>query len=171
MTGEGETRAADALVIPPAELDQVVRHLRRALPNEGVGLLGVERIERGPCLIALARQFYPGANCRASPTRYEMDRLDLIAALRDIDRRGWALGAIVHSHPLGPARPSPTDLAEFQYPEALMVIASFGCEPPDLNAWRLEPEGESWHSRNVPILGEDGWNTGPPIAETGQCRE
>ncbi|MBA2469515.1 MAG: M67 family metallopeptidase [Chloroflexia bacterium] len=171
MTGEGETRAADALVIPPAELDQVVRHLRRALPNEGVGLLGVERVERGAEVIALARQFYPGSNCRASPTRYEMDRHDLIAALRDIDRRGWELGAIVHSHPLGPARPSPTDLAEFQYPEALMVIASFGCDPPDLNAWRLELEGESWRSRNVPILDDDGWKTGPLIAETGPRRE
>jgi len=151
MTGEPTPGAADALVISEPRLARVVRHLRRALPNEGVGLLGVERVACGGIAIAQVRQFYPGVNVRASPTRYEMDAHDLIAALRDIDRRGLALGAIVHSHPIGPATPSATDIAEFHYPEALLVIASFASDPADIRAWKLEPEGDSWSLRNVPI--------------------
>ncbi len=151
MIGETPTAAADILVVPEMEFERILGHLRQALPNEGVGLIGVEPVERDGVTIARARQFYPGANIRASPTRYEMDPRDLIAALREIDRRGLALGAIVHSHPKGPATPSVTDIAEFLYPEALMVIASFAREPVDVQAWRLEPHGSSWCARSVPI--------------------
>lgn len=151
MVGESSPGAADALVIAEPELDRIVRHLRRALPNEGVGLIGVERIERGGIVIAQSRRFYPGSNSRASPTRYEMDAHDLIAALRDIDRQGWALGAIVHSHPIGLATPSATDIAEFLYPEALLVIASFAESTVDVQAWKLERVGATWAPRNVPI--------------------
>lgn len=152
MTGKRDTYAADALVLPQVDIDLILRHLRLALPNEGVGLLGVERVEGEGIVMARARQFYPGANIRASPTRYEMDARELMAALRDIDRRGWSLGAIVHSHPNGPATPSPTDIAEFLYPEALLVIASFAREPVDLRAWRLTPNGGTWRPRSVPII-------------------
>lgn len=171
MTGDTDARAVAALVVPHPELDRVMDHLRGALPHEGVGLLGVERFERGGIVIARVRQFYPGANIRASPTRYEMDPHELIAALRDIDRQGWAPGAIVHSHPHGPATPSATDLAEFQYPESLMVIASFAEEPPNLNAWRLEAGQGTWIPREVPIFNRIDEKTGLPIAETGTLRE
>lgn len=152
MTGEPAPRAADALLLPPTERERIVRHLRRSLPNEGVGLLAVDREWRDERLVALPRKFYPGSNIRASPTRYELDPHELVAALRDIDDQGWTLGAIVHSHPLGPAAPSPTDLAEFQYPEALMVIVSFATTAPVLGAWRLRPAGAGWTPRAVPIL-------------------
>lgn len=171
MAGETDSRAAAALVLPQPALDRVMSHLRRALPHEAVGLLGVERFEQEGLVIALVRQFYPGTNIRASPTRYEMDPHELIAALRDIDRRGLALGAIVHSHPLGPATPSATDLAEFQYPESLMAIASFAREPPNLKAWRLEAEPGAWIPREVPIFNRIDGKTGLPIAETGPLRE
>ncbi len=151
MIGETHISAADILVVPERELERIVGHLRLALPNEGVGLIGVEPVERDGIVFAQARQFYPGANIRASPTRYEMDGRDLIAALREIDRRGWVLGAIVHSHPVGPATPSATDFAEFHYPEALLVIASFATDPADVRAWNLEPDEDTWCARNVPI--------------------
>ena len=151
MVGESYPGAADALIITEPELDCIVRHLRQALPNEGVGLIGVERIERGGMVVAHSRRFYPGSNTRASPTRYEMDAHDLIAALRDIDRQGWELGAIVHSHPVGPATPSTTDIAEFFYPEALLVIASFAELTVDVQAWKLEHAGATWGPQTVPI--------------------
>ncbi len=151
MIGESPTAAADILVMTAPELDRILGHLALALPNEGVGLIGVKRVERDGLVVARARQFYPGVNVRASPTRYEMDARGLMDALRDIDRKGWALGAIVHSHPKGPATPSATDLAEFSYPEALLVIASFAREPVDVRAWKLVPHDTTWCARSVPI--------------------
>ncbi len=151
MVGESYPGAADTLLIAKAELDRIIGHLRQALPNEGVGLIGVERIERGGIVMAQSRRFYPGSNSKASPVRYEMDAHDLMSALRDIDREKWALGAIVHSHPHGPATPSATDIAEFLYPEALLVIASFAGSTVDVQAWKLERAGATWNPRNVPI--------------------
>jgi proteasome lid subunit RPN8/RPN11 len=152
MSGETQGLVADALIMPGTDRERVMRHLHDALPNEGVGLLAVEWTESGGSRFAEIRHFYPGTNFLASPSRFELDRYELIAALRDIDDRGWSLGAIVHSHPLGPAVPSRTDLAEANYPESLMVIASFASHPPDLRAWRLERDGSSWTPHNVPIV-------------------
>ena len=152
MTGESQETAANMLLLPEAERDRIVRHLQAALPDEGVGLLAVEWTERGGGRIAETRTFYPGTNYRASPVRFELDPLELIAAMRDIDRNGWSLGAIVHSHPLGPAIPSRTDLDEAFYPESLMLIASFASDPPDLQAWRLESVDGGWLPHPVPIL-------------------
>jgi proteasome lid subunit RPN8/RPN11 len=150
MTDEPGTPAA--LVISPEMRASVVAHLRSALPNEGVGLLAVEWRDASTGRVATACRFYPGTNIRSSPSRFEMDPRELIAVLAGIDERGWSLGAIVHSHPNGPATPSRTDLAEAFYPESLMVIASFAAELPDLQAWRLEPDGAGWQPRNVPIV-------------------
>lgn len=66
-----------------------------------------------------------------------MDPAEVLAAFRDLDANGWTLGAIVHSHPATPPAPSPTDLREAYYPEALMLIVSFAAVPPVMRCWRL----------------------------------
>lgn len=152
MTGELEATTALMLVLTEGDRDRIVRHLRAALPNEGVGLLAVEWTTRDGVRMAETRRFYPGANLRASPVRFELEPRELIAALRDIDLNGWELGAIVHSHPLGHARPSRTDLDEAFYPDSLMLIASFQTDPPDLQAWRLESVDGDWIPRPLPIV-------------------
>jgi proteasome lid subunit RPN8/RPN11 len=52
--------------------------------------------------------------------------------------------AIVHSHVASPARPSPTDLRESHYPEALYLLVSLDPAEADpatgaesLRAWRI----------------------------------
>ncbi|CAN5851642.1 hypothetical protein BH20CHL3_BH20CHL3_04080 [soil metagenome] len=151
MTGESEPALTTILVLRKGDRDRIVRHLRAALPDEGVGLLAVEWNKSDGARTAETRCFYPGANVRPSPDRFELDPVELMSALRDIDRGGWELGAIVHSHPSGPARPSRTDLDEAFYPESLMLIASFTGDPPDLQAWRLERVGDDWVPRSVEI--------------------
>ncbi len=150
MIGESGPTSVATLTLTDGDRERIVQHLRAALPNEGVGLLAVEWSERDGRHIAETRRFYPGTNFRASPDRFELDPLELIAALRDVDRNGWSLGAIVHSHPHGPARPSRTDLDEAYYPESLMLIASFTSDPPDLRAWRLERIEPEWIAHPVP---------------------
>jgi proteasome lid subunit RPN8/RPN11 len=93
---------------------------------------------------------------RSSPIRFAMDELEIVRALREIDERGWILGAIVHSHPNGPATPSRTDLAEAFYPGSLMVIVSFATEKPDLRGWRLERRDDAWEPVEVPVVSGGG---------------
>ena len=131
--------------------EAVLEHLAGCLPNEGVALVATHPEIREADRPWHAHRLYRGSNTRNSPVRFEMDAREIIAALREIDREGWHLGAIVHSHPNGPPTPSPTDLAEAAYPESLMVIVSWSSGTPEARAWSLEPDGNGWKPRAVPI--------------------
>lgn len=123
----------ETLRLPSDLRDAVLVHLIREAPNEGVGLLAVER--RASAAEAVA--FFPGENIDASPSRYTMHPRDVVAALDTIAARGWELGAIVHSHLTGPATPSRTDIGEAHYPDTVMLIVSLASLPPDMRGWRL----------------------------------
>ncbi|MGH2535276.1 MAG: Mov34/MPN/PAD-1 family protein [Thermomicrobiales bacterium] len=133
--------------VPPAGLildgamhQRIMTHLRAGLPNEACGLLatrsGAAESPEGDAEWVMA--FYPGTNLDASPARYTMDPVELLAAFRDMEAQGWRLGAIAHSHPVSPPTPSPTDLREAYYPGALMLIVSFRTGQPEMRAWRVE---------------------------------
>ncbi len=94
MTGESEPALTTILVLRKGDRDRIVRHLRAALPDEGVGLLAVEWNKSDGARTAATRCFYPGANVRPSPDRFELDPVELMSALRDIDRGGWELARL-----------------------------------------------------------------------------
>ena len=124
----------------PADLHAaMISHVRAALPWEGCGLIG--------CLGNRAVKLYPGTNIERSATRFNMDPAEIVAALDDIERHGWQLGAIFHSHPQSAARPSPTDLAFAYYPESLMVVISLADSTPDVRAFRVDGP-----VREVPVV-------------------
>lgn len=101
----------------------ITAHLEGQLPNEACGLLG----GRG----GVVERVYLVENNLHSPVRYQMEPLAQIQAMTEIDDAGLELTAIFHSHPRGPAVPSPTDVAEAYYPETLYVIFS----PNERNQW------------------------------------
>jgi proteasome lid subunit RPN8/RPN11 len=144
-------RAADRLVLPGPLWASICEHLAAELPNEGVGLLGARLVDEGDLLVATGTAFFPGRNRKASPTRYDLDVHDLVAALGSIEESGDVLGAIVHSHPRGAPTPSATDLAEAYYPEALMVIVSFAGSEPHVRAWRLTGRQDAWSPVEAPV--------------------
>jgi len=121
------------LVLPDHLRVEILIHVRDSAPLESVGLLAAER-DFGDGAIRACR-YIRGTNQDASATRYTMAPEEVLAALREIDDRGWRLGGIVHSHPVGPATPSPTDRREYRYPEALMIIVSLAGDAPVLRAW------------------------------------
>ena len=90
-------------------------------PNEACGLLGGtgERVCR----------VYPAENIHHSPTVFELNPAQQIAAFLDIEAAGWEMIGLYHSHPAGPATPSPTDIAQAYYPESVYVIISPGPAP------------------------------------------
>ena len=112
------------LTLAGADLARVVAHCRRELPNEACGILGgrAGRVE----------SVHPVRSARPSPGRYEMDPAEQWLALDEIDRAGWELVGIYHSHPAAPAMPSPSDLEAAcwpgtnlpNYPGAVYLIVS-----------------------------------------------
>ncbi len=152
--GVGDPLRAEELVLPQDIADQIVAHLVRSLPAEGCGLLAVRSGESS----VTAVMFYEGRNVDRSATRYTMEPRDVLGALRDIDRHGWLLGAIVHSHPGGPPTPSPVDLSEARYPGVLLGIVGMASRPPRLRFWRL-------HRDRDRAPEEVGWRLAPPRAD------
>jgi proteasome lid subunit RPN8/RPN11 len=152
MSDKRAAADVDYLLVPEDLWAEVMDHFQDALPNEGVGLVGVVISTDGDRRVSTVRSFHPGRNTRRSASRFELDVRDLVAGLKAIEDAGQELGAIVHSHPRGEPRPSRTDLAEAFYPEALMVIVSFAGDVPVARAWKLEGGEGDWRPAEVPIL-------------------
>jgi proteasome lid subunit RPN8/RPN11 len=83
-------------------------------PEEACGLIaGRDQI---------AWEVIPVTNALHSPVRYRMDPQEQLEAFNRIEELGLEIMAIYHSHPAGPAYPSPTDIAEAFYPETVYLI-------------------------------------------------
>ncbi len=96
------------------QLDQMIDHARRDLPNECCGLVGVRDGE--------VTEVVPLKNTAASPYRFEMG-IELFYALETLDEAGEELGAIYHSHTRTFPYPSETDKNwSDQYPGAEWII-------------------------------------------------
>ena len=101
-------------------MQQMRRQVADRAPEEACGLLSGQieaRIYRVAAVI-------PTTNELHSPVRYRIDPHEQIAAFNRIDAQGLELVGIYHSHPAGPPGPSPTDIAEAYYPEAVYLIWS-----------------------------------------------
>lgn len=108
------------LLILESHIHAMVQHCNSCLPEEASGLVGGRRVDGN----ALSEVIIPVVNVLHSPVRYRMESRGQIQALVELERRGLDLIGIFHSHPSGPAIPSPTDVAEFQYPGVLSIILS-----------------------------------------------
>jgi len=63
---------------------------------------------------------------------------DHIEARRVARGRGLDVIGFYHSHPHSPARPSPTDIAEATYPDAVYLIVSLAGAAPNARLFRIE---------------------------------
>ena len=108
----------------------------RELPNEACALLGGDRVTR------TVRTIHAARNPMASPYRYEVDPRDLVEIVDRIEREGDDLVAIFHSHPGGPAVPSPMDVRDARYP-VVHLLASMSRGEERLRAWTIGTDGYS----------------------------
>jgi proteasome lid subunit RPN8/RPN11 len=101
------------LILPAPIITAMRRHVRRRLPLEACGLLAGRggRVER---VVGVH-------NALRSPVRYLMDARQQWHAFERFEQLGLDLLGIYHSHPTGPARPSPTDIDQALY-AAVQVI-------------------------------------------------
>lgn len=125
--------------------DGIVEHARREAPNEACGLVVGDRpaAEGGSAL-----RWAPLRNQLASPYRYAIAPDDLLRLTIETDDADEVFWAIVHSHIASPASPSPTDLRESHYPDALYLVVSLDPAEADLatgeaglRAWRIVAGG------------------------------
>jgi proteasome lid subunit RPN8/RPN11 len=108
---------ATDIELPRALVNQILHHAQSTPDLEICGLIGAKD--------GTARTCYPVANAAAAPqVRFQLDPSGQIEAMRQIRENGEALFAIFHSHPAAPAEPSPIDLAEAAYRDALYLVVS-----------------------------------------------
>lgn len=142
------------LKLRPEHHQVMYEHVLSCLPDEACGMLGG--------LGGEVRLVIPVPNVCHSPFRFRMDPAGQIEAMRRIEEAGLDMVAIYHSHPEGPAAPSPTDLEEAAYPEALYLIWSLGEDGWSLRAFRFVGTEPS----PVPILVDKG-TPSPPVRLDG----
>lgn len=105
----------------PGLYEEMLAHLQACYPEEGCGLVaGAD---------GWSRRIYPVENRLHSPVAYEMEPLAQIRAMLALEDKGWELVAIFHSHPNGPLYPSPSDVAQAYYPDAIQIIVSLNSNP------------------------------------------
>ena len=134
-----------SVTIPIAIREAIVAHARAAVPNEACGIVVGDRPAADG---GVARRWVALRNPLASPVRYSIDPDDLLRLTIETDDADEVFWAIVHSHVASPARPSPTDLRESHYPDALYLLVSLSPAEADpatglerLRAWRIVDGG------------------------------
>ena len=136
----------DPVALPAGIRDAIVAAARSAAPEE---MCGVVVGSDAPAAGGRPLRWVAMRNALASAYAYEVDPAELLRISLEIDERDEALWAIVHSHVASPARPSPTDIRQAYYPDALFLIVSLAeaeADPatgaPSLRAWRIA-DGEA----------------------------
>lgn len=130
MTGTPSPQQPEPVRFDGRLYRQMIEHLSSARPHEGCGLIAFH----GGRPVKL----FPGTNVHPRPAdHYRMADNEVVDAINEMDRQGWWLGAIYHSHPNSDPSPSTTDLREANWPDALMIIVSLGGGAPRVKAYRI----------------------------------
>lgn len=135
------------LVISTALLDAIRAQARAAGACECCGLLLGEAAGRGTAGVAVT-SILPAANVAGLPEhRFEIDPTVLLAAHRAARAGGPAILGHYHSHPAGPATPSPVDAAMAEGGgEIWLIVGGDG----SMGAWRAGAGG-ALHDRFEPV--------------------
>jgi proteasome lid subunit RPN8/RPN11 len=127
-----------SLVLSPAHLDAMRRHVAALSPLEACGLLAGKR--------GIVEAVLVIKNAADSKIRFRMEPRAQLRAFDQMEAAGQDLLAIFHSHPKGPSFPSPTDIKEATYPVVHII---------------LSPVGRRWQARGFWI--EQGYTAEVPL--------
>ncbi len=127
--GEVMQKSSESITLTQAQWEQMLADVERRAPEEACGLIAGRGRE--------VQTVLPMTNALHSTVRYRLEPKEQLQAFQWIESQGWELVGIYHSHPKGPASPSPIDVAEAYYPEVLYLI------------WYRE--GKQWNCRAFSI--------------------
>jgi proteasome lid subunit RPN8/RPN11 len=114
-----------------AQLEEMRRHARAALPLEACGLLVGRVVDGVSAVVAVHR----GNNLRRERARFELDPLDHLAIDRAANAANLAVLGTWHSHVGGDARPSALDRANAATGWTHVILA-IDTERDEVRAWR-----------------------------------
>ena len=129
-----------SVALPASIREAIVSHARAEEPNEACGVIVGDRSAGAG---GRALRFEPARNEAASRFLYRLDARDLLRLTLQTDDRDEVFWAIVHSHTNTAAIPSPTDIRQANYPEALYMLVSLAESEADehgrsrIQAWRI----------------------------------
>jgi proteasome lid subunit RPN8/RPN11 len=118
------------LWLSEAHAREMVHYARSDAPRETCGLIAgkgkvVQRVVPLPNAASDAQK------------RYLIDPAAYIRALTGLEKEGLSLIGFYHSHPDGEPIPSPTDIREAAYPDAVYVIVGLRDIKASLLAWQI----------------------------------
>lgn len=109
----------------------IARHALDDRPNEACGLLVGKNKH--------IQQIIPTPNISNDPChRFNIAPSALAQHLSEIRSQGLSLLGFYHSHPEGEPIPSPTDIREATYPDAIHLIVGLKTGKPKLGAWEID---------------------------------
>ena len=108
--------------------DEMIRHCLEGKPNEACGIIGSSNGE----VVKVFRM----TNAAGSPVRYSLDSKEQLAVYNKLEREGWDLAGVFHSHTHTEAYPSPTDI-RLASEDVPYIIVSLASNPPSIRAFRI----------------------------------
>ena len=107
--------------IPAAIYDEIIAHALTGKPMEVCGILAGRdgRVER----------IYQGRNVDSSAVSYELDPRQQLEIERRLRQSGLEMLSIYHSHPAGPAYPSPKDVSLAFWDVVYLIVGLAGGNP------------------------------------------
>jgi proteasome lid subunit RPN8/RPN11 len=120
--------------IPKALIEEMIAHAREEAPNECCGVIAVE--DGG---LPRAARVHRAVNIAASPLRFEVDGRELLHAIEAIERDGYDLGGIYHSHTRTAPYPSQTDIGFAAHWPGLewIIVGLADGEPPPVRSYLI----------------------------------
>ena len=115
-----------ALIFTHEQFQAMLAYVLADRTEERCGLLAGQANRVGAVL--------PVPNALHSAVAYQMNGREFIEAMVACD---FEPVGIFHSHPAGPPVPSPTDIAQAAYPDAVYVIVALSQSPPSVRAFRI----------------------------------
>ena len=124
------------LEVPRSIFDDLVAQALREVPAECCGLLAGPPPTPGsqPARARVERR-YPLINELQSPREFLSESRSMFDAMRDMERRGFEVLAVYHSHPQSPPTPSRKDLEWSYSSQVVHFILSLATALPELRGW------------------------------------
>lgn len=127
--------------------DQIIDHAQEGTPAEICGILGGQ-FGGGTSTV---QSVHRARNVAAQPeTRYAIDPKQQLELMERIEDLGEDVVGFYHSHPSGPAQPSPTDVTRATWDNRSYVIVNLDGQPA-LNAWRWNATDEMFESEELTV--------------------
>lgn len=115
--------------IPAILTEKLISMAKQASPLEICGILAGK--------FNVAEHILPIRNISHDPNRYQMDPQEQIHVFYQLEQLNLERIAFYHSHPQSEPAPSPTDLAEWSYPEIPYLIIGQESERWNIHGYQL----------------------------------